>query len=169
MNRIWAKNSVLVGLVACSGLSLAAMDAAFGIVESNRAADSIESFVIVKSISGQTLASYMKEAGYAVSVDEDGDVVWTLQEYRTIIFTYQNRGGTSLQFNAFFKGPNTTRDSINNWNRSKRFSSTYLDKDGDPVLQLDLDLDGGVTKQRILDYLRTCSLSFSAWLEEVVE
>jgi hypothetical protein len=34
-------------------------------------------------------------------------------------------------------------ERINEWNRSQRFGRAYLDKDGDPVIEMDLDLDDG--------------------------
>ena len=39
----------------------------------------------------------------------------------------------------------------------------------DRFLELDLDLAGGVTLDRIKDYLRTCRLSYTAWVAEVVK
>jgi hypothetical protein len=38
----------------------------------------------------------------------------------------------------------------------------------DPHLELDLDICGGVTEDRIRDFLKTCKVSFTAWQDEVV-
>ena len=47
-------------------------------------------------------------------------------------------------------------DKINEWNRSKRFSRAYLDADGDAVVEMDLNLRGGVTRDNI-------EANFSNW------
>jgi hypothetical protein len=57
---------------------------------------------------------------------------------------------------------------VNEWNRTKRYSRSYLDEEGDPFLELDLDLAGGVLKERIVDFLSTCRQSFLIWYDEVL-
>ena len=44
---------------------------------------------------------------------------------------------------------------------------TPLDKDGDPVLESELDLEGGVTRQVIISFLETFEISlsrFATWI-----
>ncbi|MDY6961645.1 MAG: YbjN domain-containing protein [Pseudomonadota bacterium] len=38
-------------------------------------------------------------------------------------------------------------ETINNWNRDKRFSRAYLDETGDAVIEMDLDMVAGVTPE----------------------
>ncbi len=48
-------------------------------------------------------------------------------------------------------------DRINQWNRDKRFSRAYVDNSGDPVLEMDLDLDfNGLPRENIVE-------SFAIW------
>jgi len=43
-------------------------------------------------------------------------------------------------------------ETINEWNRSQRFGRAYLDKENDPVLEMDVDLDdGGVVPLLFID------------------
>lgn len=43
---------------------------------------------------------------------------------------------------------------VNEWNRSKRFGRAYVDEVGDPILQMDLDLDdGGLSQELFIDNL----------------
>ena len=45
-------------------------------------------------------------------------------------------------------------ESINEWNRSQRFGRAYLDKENDPILEMDVDLDdGGVSPLLFIDNL----------------
>ncbi|MDR2613286.1 MAG: YbjN domain-containing protein [Deltaproteobacteria bacterium] len=41
-------------------------------------------------------------------------------------------------------------------NKSFRLSRVYLDQSGDPALELDLDMEGGVSEARIRDFIKAC-------------
>ena len=41
------------------------------------------------------------------------------------------------------------QDVINSWNRDKRFSRAYLDKDGDAGIDMDINLEHGVTNDNL--------------------
>jgi hypothetical protein len=59
-----------------------------------------------------------------------------------------------------------TLERINAWNREKRFSRAFLD-DGDPVLESDLGLTGGVTRETVVSFLKTFEVSlseFATWI-----
>lgn len=43
--------------------------------------------------------------------------------------------------------------TINAWNHGRRFSRAYLDEDGDPVLEADLDFEGGVTEESVARFI----------------
>ncbi|BBL94652.1 hypothetical protein TthHC11_21860 (plasmid) [Thermus thermophilus] len=56
---------------------------------------------------------------------------------------------------------------LNGWNREKLFSRAYLDEDGDPVLEADLDLEGGVTNgaiRALLENFRDSMREFIGWI-----
>ncbi|MFW8566909.1 YbjN domain-containing protein [Orrella sp. 11846] len=76
--------------------------------------------------------------------------------------------GSSLQFYAGFTMDKVSSRKLNEWNANRRYSRTYTDDDGDPVIELDLDLEGGVSQARILDFLKTAQISFGYWRQEVV-
>jgi hypothetical protein len=56
-----------------------------------------------------------------------------------------------------------TLQRINAWNQEKRFSRAYLDKDGDPVLESDLRLTDGVTRETVVSFLKIFEISLSAF------
>jgi hypothetical protein len=63
---------------------------------------------------------------------------------------------TSIQFYAGFKGTKATVGDMNEWNKAHRFSRAYIDKDGDPCIENDVDLDsGGLSRALFLDNLDT--------------
>jgi hypothetical protein len=63
---------------------------------------------------------------------------------------------TTIQFYAGFEGTKMTVGDMNEWNKAHRFSRAYIDKDGDPCIEGDLDLDsGGMPRALFLDNLDT--------------
>lgn len=128
---------------------------------------------IYKSITSEEMFELMKAAGYDVSYDDDDEpaddtlIVWLIKGTRATMFFYDDN--KALQMYCVHTKANVDLDDVNEWNMSKRFSRAYLDEDDDPCLELDLDLAGGVTKARILDYLETCVVSVSTWRSTVIK
>lgn len=117
------------------------------------------------NITPTELTELMREEGY--SVTEDDGVDWKLDGVNTHLLFMD--GTQSIQFYvAYENSGNSTLENVNQWNKTHRYSRSYLDDDNDPVLELDLDLAGGVTRERILDFLRTCRASTSAWIRDVL-
>lgn len=54
-----------------------------------------------------------------------------------------------------FADTRATLQDVNTWNQEKRFARAYLDTDGDPVVEAELDLAGGVTIARVKDFIQT--------------
>ncbi len=121
---------------------------------------------IISKTSTQQMEEIFKTEGYSFDVDSDGDLIWRLEGFRTLLIIASNK--ESVQFRVAFSDGNATLEKVNDWNRTKKYSRTYLDNDGDPVLELDIDLEGGVTRGRIVSFLKTCRTSLNAWLKEVV-
>jgi Putative bacterial sensory transduction regulator len=54
-----------------------------------------------------------------------------------------------LNFYSGFADNKPTMDLINAWNRDKRFGKAYLDSDLDAVVEFDLNLEHGVTRDNV--------------------
>jgi hypothetical protein len=72
------------------------------------------------------------------------------QGYNCLLFFYGVKEGRamSVQFRAAFR-EKVPIQKVNEWNRKKRFLKVYLDEDDDINMDMDVDLEGGVTR----DYL----------------
>lgn len=58
----------------------------------------------------------------------------------------------TVTFYAGWSGGKGTIEQVNEWNKSRRFSRGYIDKDGDPVIEFDVDLDdGGMSQALFID------------------
>jgi hypothetical protein len=88
---------------------------------------------------------------------------WKLNGASTTILFLS--GGEALQFYVAVTDTRATKDDLMEFNKKWRYSRSYMDEDGDPVLELDLDLAGGVCEGRVKDWLATCELAFSTWIE----
>lgn len=63
-----------------------------------------------------------------------------------------------IQFSAGWSGAKVTLDDVNRWNRQKRYGKAYLDRDGDPRLEMVVNIDYGVSSKNLED-------SFSWWMK----
>lgn len=125
---------------------------------------------VFDTLSMESVATALKSEGYAAELipGEDGgddSVLWKMNGFKSHIIPYDD--GHSIQFYVCFSGTSATLEKVNEWNRSKRFSRSYLDSEGDPCLELDLDLAGGIARDRLIDYFKTCAVSFDQWHDEV--
>ena len=79
----------------------------------------------------------------------EGTYRFQLAGYKTLLLRKKN-----LQLYASFK-KKTSLVRINEWNRDKRYTRAYIDKEGDPVLEADLDLEGGSSMGAVKELFRT--------------
>jgi hypothetical protein len=96
---------------------------------------------------------------YTVTLDDYGAPSWTVTWFDLVItiaaYDEQSSGGyASLLFYAGWETESApSLSTINQWNMQSRFGRAYLDESGDPAIELDLLLVGGVTAQTIEEYI----------------
>jgi len=61
-----------------------------------------------------------------------------------------------MNFYAGFLGAKLPPEKINRWNQDKRFGKAYLDQDGDAVIEMDVNIQDGVTRANM-------SQTFAIW------
>lgn len=57
----------------------------------------------------------------------------------------------NIEFQANWSDAKANLQQINRWNREKRFGKAYLDSSNSLVLELDVNLDYGVTRKNFID------------------
>lgn len=67
-----------------------------------------------------------------------------------------NSNCEDINFYAGFLDNKPSLEMINDWNRDKRFGKAYLDSDLDAVIEFDVNLEYGVTRQNL-------DAAFSVW------
>ncbi len=126
-----------------------------------------EDVEIYETINALQVRSILQDLGFTgIEIDEDDDIIVTMLGYNVLVLigSYEN---TSLQMNFAVSGTDANLRMMNEWNRTKRYSTASIDDDGDPVLESDLDLAGGVTRERVEDYLLTYYMLLEAFLEVI--
>ncbi len=126
-----------------------------------------EEVEIYETINALQVRSILQDLGFTgVEIDEDDDIIVQMLGYNVLILigSYENN---SLQMNFAVSGTDANLRMMNEWNRTKRYSTASIDDDGDPVLESDLDLAGGVTRARVEDFLLTYYMLLEAFLDTI--
>ena len=115
---------------------------------------------MVRAQDPQSLVRALQDAGYAAKLGTDrvGDPMITSGVAGTNfqIFFYnctEHRNCATVQFHSGYdlRVP-VDLPKLNEWNRTKRFARAFLDKENDPILEMDVDLDdGGLSPALFID------------------
>jgi hypothetical protein len=106
---------------------------------------------MVRAQDPPSLVRALQGAGYAAKLGTDkvGDPMITSGVAGTTfqIFFYNCTAHKDCATVTFHSGYDLTAspglERMNEWNRGKRFGRGYLDKEDDPILEMDVDLDDG--------------------------
>ena len=83
----------------------------------------------------------------------------------------ENKNCRTLQYYmGFSDAKDTTLEKLNQWNKEKRFARAYRDEAGDPVLEMDVDVDfNGIPKENISETFNTWAALMDAYHEFLYE
>ena len=74
------------------------------------------------------------------------------KEYLVLFYDCtDNRDCRAIQLWAWFNTKNYTHANMAEWNQNERFGKAYLDTDGDPNIEWEVNLFGGVTHKNLDD------------------
>jgi len=86
------------------------------------------------------------------------------------IFFYgciDGRDCTNLQFSSGWISDDVDLAMINRWNREHRFSRAYLDDENDPIIEMDVNLEFGVSRRNFDDTFGVWSAILSSFASYV--
>jgi hypothetical protein len=115
---------------------------------------------MVKAQDPQSVVRALQSGGYSAKLGTDkiGDPMITSASSGTTfqVFFYNctaHKACATVQFHAGYDFDKPLPlDKINEWNSSERFGRAYLDKENDPILEMDVDLDdGGLSTALFID------------------
>jgi hypothetical protein len=117
-------------LALCAALLLAAASAA------------AEKREVFTRCTGEMVTKTLAELGYASSSLEENAYRFEADGTKFVLFNKSE----DVQLYAVWDADGTTLERLNEFNRDKRWVKAYLDDEGDPVIEADLDFEGGVTQ-----------------------
>ncbi|PTD95170.1 YbjN domain-containing protein [Pseudothauera lacus] len=106
--------------------------------------------------------------------DSQGDpkITGRIEGTRYTIFFYgctNNTDCDDIQFYAAWNGNNKfTQAQMNEWNRTKRYGKAYLDRDNDPVLEMVVNIDYGVSRRNIEDSFNWWKVALRGFKKDVL-
>ena len=108
---------------------------------------------VVSEVSTEQLQKMLESMGYEVAQPKEDVLQFAIEGHTAIIINKK----TNIQFYSFFEKKKKKMDlkKVNEWNATKRFSRVYLDRDGDAVIEWDVDLEGGTTAGALKESIRT--------------
>lgn len=124
------------------------------------------------------IAALMKGSGRTLEVKENKGERFISAEsggYKYLILPYgcddNGKNCKSVQFYvAFDPKASPSLEAMNEYARDHRWGRVYLDKDGDPAIEFDLDLEkGGMSQELFLDnveYWEAIMGNFAEWVFE---
>jgi hypothetical protein len=82
-----------------------------------------------------------------------------------------NKNCKTLQYYmGFSDAKDVSLDKINKWNKDKRFARAYKDDEGDPVLEMDVDLDfAGIPRENVGETFNTWASLMDSFREYIFE
>ncbi len=77
---------------------------------------------------------------------------------------------TLQYYMGFNDAKDVTLDKLNKWNKDKRFARAYKDDEGDPVLEMDVDLDfAGIPRENVGETFNTWATLMDSFREYIFE
>ena len=101
---------------------------------------------IVKKATPRFIEALLDELELSYKPQGKNGYLIRLEGTKMLVFI-ESGGGIMLY--CGFQGVKVDAKKINEWNKKHRFSRAYIDDSGDPVLESDLDFDGGVTLESL--------------------
>ncbi|MEZ4432641.1 MAG: YbjN domain-containing protein [bacterium] len=111
-------------------------------------------------------AQAITDAGFSIIGRTDRFIQFDMGGFRVQLFPRETSAWLLAGFTADGR---VLPGRINEWNRTKRFSRAYLDGEGDPIIESDIDLEGGITQKAMVAWIRTFAVSLAAFNRMLVE
>lgn len=133
---------------------------------------------LVNAKNPATIKAILESQGWpATLVTKDGDDPYIESNRNGLKFLVlfmnceDNRNCKTLQYYmGFSDAKDVSLDRLNQWNRTKRFARAYRDDEGDPVLEMDVDVDfAGLPRENLGESFNTWASLMDAYREFIYD
>lgn len=111
---------------------------------------------VVETVSAAEIAAVLQTKGHDTTekVDNEGDPLLGVKadafNYQVLFYNCTEARCDTVQYRAWWSlDKKFPLEVVNEFNKSNRLGRAYLDRDGDPTLELVIELNGGVTPQQL--------------------
>lgn len=130
---------------------------------------------LVSASNPAEILSIAKGFGSAeLGVDDTGDpnITGRIDGTKYGIYFYDCKNGkdcAALQFSAGWSGTSVGLQDLNEWNREYRFAKAYLDREGDPMLEMDINTAHGISRSNLESNFEWWQLCLKHFKEQVLQ
>jgi gas vesicle protein len=110
-------------------------------------------------ITAEQLTGLLRDKGLEGKVNERGNVVVSTNGSKIVFFI----SGQTMQAYYGLSGTKANVNTVNEWNKTKRWGRAYIDAENDPCVELDYDLEGGVSDDSIKVWFDTVTAVVGAF------
>ena len=136
---------------------------------------SVQAEPLVDATNPDTLVQLVRGFGSAtLEKDDYGDPLITgrINGSKYGVYFYgceDGRDCNDVQFSAAWAGYDVSMNRINEWNKTKRYGKAYLDDDGDPNIELIVNLKYGVSRDNFDDTIDWWMLTMNEFEKYIAE
>ena len=133
---------------------------------------------LVNAKNPATIKAILESQGWpATLVTKDGDDPYIESNRNGLKFLVlfmncdEGKNCKTLQYYmGFSDAKDVTLEKLNKWNKDKRFARAYRDDEGDPVLEMDVDLEyAGIPRENVGETFNTWATLMDSFREYVFE
>jgi hypothetical protein len=148
-----------------SAVCALALAGAIGAANASDLIDATDPNAILNIAKGFGSATLEKDSG------GDPKIAGRIEGVKYGIYFYGCEAGkscTDIQFAAGWSDVKVSLEKINEWNRGKRFGKAYLDKVNDPMLELSVNINHGVSVKNLEDSFEWWKAIVNGFQQEVL-
>ncbi|MBY6186481.1 YbjN domain-containing protein [Marinobacter hydrocarbonoclasticus] len=109
----------------------------------------------------------------SLDIDGEGDpmIIGRINGTKYAVYFYgcdDGRRCREIQFTAAWSGSNVSMSEINEWNETTRYGKAYLDSDGDPNIEMTVNLFKGVSRDNLEDTIDWWKVAMETFEENML-
>ncbi len=118
---------------------------------------------VMTAISNKRMEAILDEM--SITYTKKSDTSWRLEldDYKVLLLMGNDNEDAQLYIG--FGDVKVTSSQMNEWNKGHRFGRAYMDDDGNPSLEADLDFAGGVTEGTIKAWIKLFQAQVSSYVK----
>ncbi|WP_137751958.1 YbjN domain-containing protein [Sphingopyxis sp. L1A2A] len=133
---------------------------------------------LVNATNPATIEAIVESQGWpATIVAKPGDdpyIESNRNDLKFLVLFMNCTDGKNCKTLQYYMGFNDAKDvsleKLNQWNKDKRFARAYRDNEGDPVLEMDVDLDfAGIPRENVGETFNTWATLMDSFREFIFE